>query len=250
MSDCIALVSGTTSGIGEAVARRLIDRDWRVVGLARRAASIDHQRYEHVRVDLGNTASLERLVAPRVEQLFAGQRWRRVALVNNAGDAGFLGPIPETDAERLAALLATNVVAPTWLMGRLVRLTPADTPLRIVNVSSAAAVRAVPGLGAYCASKAGLRMAGMVLAAEVELARSRGEPRDIAILSFEPGTVDTAMQESARTTSADVLPSTGMFRRFAAEGSLLPPDAPAGEIAAFVERDDEPLFSERRFGVR
>ena len=51
MSDCLAVVTGTTSGIGEAVARQLLERGWRVVGIARREATLRHERYGHVAVD-------------------------------------------------------------------------------------------------------------------------------------------------------------------------------------------------------
>jgi hypothetical protein len=114
-------------------------------------------------------------------------------------------------------------------------------------VSSGAAVRAFPGLGAYSSSKAALRMAGMVLSAELE---SGADPtaanRDIAILSYEPGAVDTPMQAWARSQSADVLPSIDLFRRFAAEHSLVPPEAPAREIVAFLGGEGGPRFQERR----
>ncbi len=250
MPNRIALVTGTSSGLGDAVARQLLERDWRVVGFARRDPQIRHEHYQHVSVDLGDTPLLARIVAPRLDAAFGEARWARVALVNNAAHAGFLGPLTRTEAEAFSGVLATNVVAPAWLMGQVARRTPAETPLRIVNVSSAAAVRGIAGLGAYCTSKAGLRMAGMALAAEEEAARARGTHADIAILSFEPGTVDTPMQETARTSSRERLPSVSFFVRLAAEGHLVPPSAPAGDIVAFLDSDDEPLFSERRHAGR
>lgn len=47
-----ALVVGASSGIGLAVARRLLGRDWVVIGLARRASEITHDRYRHVIADV------------------------------------------------------------------------------------------------------------------------------------------------------------------------------------------------------
>ena len=242
----MALVTGTTSGIGEAVANLLLDRGWHVVGVARRPAAIARANYEHVAVDLADTAALSRLVGPRVGAVATGSR---VGLVNNAAHVGLLGPIERIDVEQLPTVLATNLVAPIWFMREILRATPRSTPLRVVNVSTGAAVRGFAGLGAYGSGKAGLRLAGMVLAAEVEEARaSGGETRDISILSFEPGTVDTPMQEIARGSSRETLPSLELFKRFAAEGTLIPPSAPAADIVAFLESDAEPLFSERRYG--
>jgi NAD(P)-dependent dehydrogenase (short-subunit alcohol dehydrogenase family) len=119
--------------------------------------------------------------------------------------------------------------------------------LRIVNVSTAAAARGFAGLGAYGSGKAGLRMAGLVLAAELDEARARGERADVAILSYEPGTVDTPMQQSARSSSRQTLPSVDMFARFAAEQRLVAPEGPAREIVEFLESQPGMSFSEQRY---
>jgi benzil reductase ((S)-benzoin forming) len=250
MSARLAIVTGTTSGIGDAVAQQLLERGWRVIGIARRDSAILHESYEHLSVDLADVESLERDVVPKLDARFSDPELRRVGLVNNAANAGLLGPIANMRIDELPAVLATNLVAPMWFMGEVVRRTPLTTPLRIVNLSTAAAVRGFAGLGAYGSSKAGLRMAGLVLAAEIEEALARGERRNISILSFEPGTVDTPMQATARTSSGDVLPSVDIFVRLAAERRLVPPAAPAADIVAFLESEGEALLNERRYGVR
>ena len=71
-----------------------------------------------------------------------------------------------------------NAAAPAWLMGFVLRHAPADAAIRIVNVSSGAAVRGFGGVMAYCASKAALRMIGMVAAAEFD-----EPPADVEISS-------------------------------------------------------------------
>lgn len=247
----VAVVTGTTSGIGKATAERLLERGWRVCGVARRRAPIQHDNYEHVSADLGDTGRLSRTIGQHIRDLLVDGHWNRVGLVNNAAATGLLGPIERFDVDQLPAVLATNLVAPIWFMREVLGATPSATPLRIVNVSTGGAVRGFAGLGAYGSSKAGLRMAGMVLAAEIEEGRaSRGETRNISVLSYEPGTVDTPMQETARTSSHETLPSLDLFKRFAAEGTLIPPAAPAADIVAFLESDGEPVFVERRHGVK
>jgi benzil reductase ((S)-benzoin forming) len=248
-SDRVALVTGTTSGIGEAVARALVGRGWHVLGVARRPATIDNAAYEHVPVDLHDPDALVRSLEGRLTTILGDRRWRRVGLVNNAADPALLGPITHLDARRLPEVFAANVFAPMWLMGAFVRLTTPSTILRIVNVSSGAAVRGIPGLAGYGCAKAALRMAGMVLAAELQDPSDvKQRDRPISILSYEPGVVDTPMQNFARSQSAAVLPSREMFVQFAAESRLVPPTAPAGEIADFLESDRRERFAERRFG--
>jgi benzil reductase ((S)-benzoin forming) len=127
---------------------------------------------------------------------------------------------------------------PLWLIGLVARLKPAGTKLRVVNLSSGAAHRAVPGLAAYCASKAALRMAGMVAAAELD-----GES---AIYSYEPGVVDTEMQRAAREMPLDEFPSGAMFRQYHAEGRLAAPELPAADIVEFLESEQAERFTEGR----
>ena len=244
----LAIVTGTSSGIGEAVALELLQRGWRVVGAARRRATIDNPSYTHLRLDLADLTATAAVVEEQVASLVVDAAVRRLALVNNAAHVGLLGPVDLLDPQELLKVYMINVAAPIWLMGWCVRRSRQDVPLRIVNVSSGAAVQPYPGLAAYCTSKAALRMAGMVLAAELDTpTEPQGSRRDATILSFEPGTVDTPMQASARATRVETLPAREVFIRLAAEGRLAPPAAPAGEIAEYIEGDGHVRFTERRF---
>lgn len=242
----LALVTGTSSGIGEAVAAELLSRGWRVLGLSRRAASFDESRYTHIEIDLGDGASLKERIPARVGGLLDDPELTRLALVNNAASPGLLGPVTQLDPEALLRVYAVNVAAPVWLMGWLVRETPTTVPLRIVNVTSIAGLAPYPGLGAYGGSKAALRMAGMVLAAE--LAAESGPARDITILSYSPGAVDTPMQAEARATPVERFPLAETFQQAAADGRLTPPSAPAAEIADYLEDDGYPAFHEGHLG--
>src|SRR6476660_2984809 len=164
----IALVTGTTRGIGAAVAEHLLERGWSVIGLARHPAVFEHDRYRHLSIDLADAATLAETIEREVGASLSDGRWTRIGLVNNAATSGVLGPIESTDPAALLRHAAVNWIAPAWLIAFLLRRTPPQTPLRIVNVSSGAAVQAFPGLSDYCASKAALRMAGMVGAAELD----------------------------------------------------------------------------------
>jgi benzil reductase ((S)-benzoin forming) len=246
--DKLAIVTGTSSGVGAAVARELIEHGWAVIGIARRDAPIASQYYDHVYQDLADVNALvrtmEKTIAPRLQV----NGLARVALVNNAATGSLLSPVQNLDAVQLLEVYAINAAAPTWLMGFVSRHTPAGAALRIVNVSSAAAVHPSPGLAAYGSSKAALRLAGMVLAEEWRSPAPHAPSRaNAAILSYEPGTVDTPMQAQARSMSPEHFPWVGMFQNFARSGLLAPPDQPAAEIVRWVESERQPPFAERRF---
>jgi len=250
LSDRVAIVTGASSGIGLAVANDLLARGWTVAGVSRRRAPIAHERYEQIELDLSDVDAMAATIADRLGDRLASGRWTRVGLVNNAASADLLVPFESIDPRAFARVLTVNVVAPVWLMGFAVRQCPADAALRIVNVSSGAAVAAYPGLAAYSGSKAALRMAGMVAAAELDSAvRPTRGPRDTAILSYQPGAVDTPMQTAARSQTADRFPWVAMFEMFRSRGMLVAPEEPAAEMVAFLESEDAPRISEKRLEV-
>mgnify|MGYP001824742298 CR=1 FL=1 len=109
-SDRLAIVTGTSSGIGAALANALLTDGWTVVGLARREAGIDHSSYRHVAVDLGDIDALKRVAANDLGTLVTDARWTRVALVNNAAISGGKHGLEETDPE---AVSYTHLTLPT-----------------------------------------------------------------------------------------------------------------------------------------
>ena len=241
-----AIVTGTTTGIGEAVARQLLDHGWSVIGIARRPSPFAHARYRHVAFDLAGVVDDPAMLESQLA-LHDPQTVSRIGLVNNAAVPDGLMPVARLEPRQLARIYAVNLIAPVWLMGYVVRTARPDTPVRIVNVSSGAGTTGFAGLAAYGSSKAALRLAGMSLAREWDTPSPTARLRnDAAILSYEPGVVDTDMQRYARSRPADEFPWAQMFHDFAARGVAVPPARPAREIVAFLESDNQLPFAEHR----
>lgn len=249
MGDRVAVVTGTSSGIGAALAERLLKDGWAVAGLSRREVDLEHPGYQHMVLDLGNLHAVQTLAEKRLGALLRDSRWRRVGLVNNAALGGSHKGVEDTDPEELAWLLAVNTVAPVYLMGFAARTVPPQTALRIVNVSSGAAHRGFPGLGDYCASKAALRLAGMSLAEELDSeGRPGGRRENAAVLSYEPGVVDTPMQTKARSGDIEDSAWSKPFRDFKEQGLLEKPEDVIEPIVEFLSGNGEPAWAEKRFG--
>ena len=247
-TDRLAVVTGTSAGIGAVVAEQLVARRWRVVGISRRPAH-SAEGYTHISTDLGDISRATAAIESEIGPLLRDDRWSRVALVNNAASADLLGVGELVDPESLARLYAVNTVMPVWLMGFVARSRRGDGPLRIVNVSSGAARAASPGLLAYGSSKTALRMASMTLVAEWQSTVPHAPHRaNVAVRSYEPGVVDTDMQRLARSLSPAVFPWVGMFQDFQRRGLLVDESKPAAEIVAFLESDGDVGFSEARLG--
>ncbi|MFT5232390.1 MAG: benzil reductase ((S)-benzoin forming) [Candidatus Krumholzibacteriia bacterium] len=242
----LAVVTGTSSGIGAALAEALLAAGWTVVGVARRPVEIDNGAYFHFQCDLSDASALQNFATSVLQEWLIKEDWQRVGLVNNAALIGALKSIRALDAHDLTHLFAVNTVAPLYLMGFVSNLVPDQTPLRIANVSSGAATVGIPGLADYCASKAALRMAGMSLAAEIERPEWSG---NTAVFSYEPGVVATQMQDVARQSDPAEFPSHEFFQGIYDQGLLLSAQDVVAELVEFLASDPAQKFNELRHGT-
>jgi NAD(P)-dependent dehydrogenase (short-subunit alcohol dehydrogenase family) len=181
----VAVVTGASHGLGEALARALLERGWRVVVDARETAGLARKLPGAV-VLAGDVTdpSHRRALADAVQAL-----GRLDLLVNNASSLG-PSPLPPLAAYPLSAFRAvyeTNVVAPLAVIQELLPLLRVSRG-SVVNVSSDAAVEAYAGWGGYGSSKAALDQLGAVLAVE--------EP-GIVVHAVDPGDMRTAMHQAA-----------------------------------------------------
>src|ERR1700683_4594076 len=97
----VVLVSGASSGIGQAIARHLAARGWRVFGTSRNQAN-DFDGVDMLPMDVDDDDSVARAVAAVVEKT-----GRLDAVVNNAGWA-LMGPIEDTPMAEAHAQMETN----------------------------------------------------------------------------------------------------------------------------------------------
>jgi len=170
-----ALITGTTSGIGHALARHFVERDHRVIGLARRGAPDLPLAYRHVRGDITDPAAREAAVG--------ASEWIDLLVLN----AGVCRPAALDAPGGLATwaeVLEVNLHAPHALLrAALPTIRPGGA---VVLVGSTLSLRGRSGYAAYCASKHGLL--GLMRAAALELA-----PRGIRVNAVCPGWTETPM---------------------------------------------------------
>jgi NADP-dependent 3-hydroxy acid dehydrogenase YdfG len=221
-----ALVTGASSGIGEAVVRKLAANGWQVHALARRAARLQALANEtgctpHA-LDIRDSEALERLVAGLAPDL----------LVNNAGlGAGITGLVAAT-REEVAQTIDTNVTA----VLELLRLTLPGMIARgrghVVNLGSVAGL--YPTVSAvYGASKGAVRLMGQNLRIEL---RGTG----VRVTEICPGRVSTEFYDAAipEPATRDRLKATGIHEIGAgdiAEAILYAVSAPAHVNVSTIE---------------
>jgi NAD(P)-dependent dehydrogenase (short-subunit alcohol dehydrogenase family) len=162
----VVVVTGASSGIGEATARRVAKEGARVVLSARRADRLQALAEQlpsalPVRTDMRQPEQVRQLVASAVEA-FGGVD----VLVNNAGQ-GLHVPLLDVAYDDLAAVTELNFYAPLMAIQAVVPVMRDRGGGSIVNVSSGTTLMIPAGTGAYAATKSALNMLSKVSRAEL-----------------------------------------------------------------------------------
>jgi NAD(P)-dependent dehydrogenase (short-subunit alcohol dehydrogenase family) len=160
----VALVTGATSGIGEATAHRLHARGYEVFGVGRNRVALDALRTLGLQaraLDVTDEAAVARLV----EEIHANHGGVDV-LVNGAGYP-LPCPLEQVALSDLRHLFETNVVATLHLSQAVLPGMRARGAGRIVNIGSTGGRFTSPGAGAYHTVKYGVEALSLALGAEV-----------------------------------------------------------------------------------
>ena len=221
----VVLVTGASSGIGQAITRHLAARGWRVFGTSR------HQTTGFDGVDmLPMDADDDNSVALAVGAI-TEKTGRLDAVVNNAGWA-LMGPIEDTPMADARAQMETNFFGVLRVCRAALPIMRAQRSGYIVNISSLGGIFGMPFSGIYSASK--FAVEGLSESLRLETRRF-----GIRVVLIEPG--DTRSQLPLhRRTAQPVRHASAyqeIFDRFQAkqaqdEAKAPPPDA----VAALVER--------------
>ena len=203
-SEKTAVVTGSSSGIGHAIALALLDQGWRVCGLDVSAPTIERAGFEAVQVDLCNGAAATAAAA----KVFGA-----TALVHAAGVLR-VGPLGQLSADAGALMWRLHVDAVTRIADVLLPAMAVQGYGRVVLVGSRVA-QGKAGRSQYAATKAALLGLARSWAAEVVAS-------GVTVNVVSPAATQTAMTyDPARQSAAPVLPPIGR---------LIRPD----EIAALV----------------
>ncbi|MFW5989991.1 MAG: SDR family oxidoreductase [Campylobacterales bacterium] len=169
-----ALVSGASSGIGEAITLKLLSRGYEVIGIGRdfRTSKINSKNFTPFCFDLTSSEVLE--IEPYIDGLSV--------LVNAAG-VGEFGEFRDSEYESIKTTINTNLLAPL-LLSRLCIDELIKTKGYVFNVTSVEATRSSKLSSIYTASKAGLRAFSLALFEEI---RQKG----VKVISLNPDITDT-----------------------------------------------------------
>lgn len=191
------LITGCSSGIGLATARRLRARGWQVIASARQAKDVErlaHEGFRTIPLDVADEASVKAaaLEALRIADGKLG------ALVNNAG-FGQAGAAEDVSRAALRYQFEVNVFGLQDLTNRLLPAMLRAGSGRIVHISSVLGRVVLPMYGSYCASKHAVE--ALADAQRVEL-RGTG----VGLILVEPGPITTEFRRTAARMVRETMP--------------------------------------------
>lgn len=191
-----ALVTGSSSGIGLAIAQALLDQDWQVTGLDLAPPQLVHPAFSSLQVDLCDAAATTQAVRTVGEVQ---------ALVHAAGvlRVGRLGTLTEEDSTLMWKL---HVDAATRLANQVVPAMAKAGAGRVVLIGSRVS-GGMPGRSQYAATKAALVALARSWAAETAA-------RGVTVNVIAPAATETAMlADPARASTSPKLPPLGRLIR-------------------------------------
>lgn len=187
----VVLVTGASSGFGNAIARALAAKKHRVFGTARASSSRTADGFTTLTLDVTQDDSVAACVAAVIRD--AG---RIDAVINNAG-IGIAGALEDTTAAEALAQFETNFFGTHRVCRAVLPHMRAQRAGVIVNMSSLAGRIALPFQGFYSATK-------FALEAYTEALRMEVRPFGIAVAMIEPGDFATSFTANRRMTSASI----------------------------------------------
>lgn len=213
----LAIVTGSSKGLGEGLVESFLENNIQVIGISR-SETVERDQFTSLLYDLSQSG-VPLTAADHVWQEIEKSGAKKVVLVHNASVIDPIERLGKLDADRLETAFRVNVMAPMLMTNSwLAKARHHDVELTIVNVTSGAGSRPISGWSVYNSTKAAINMHTQV--AGLELEQSGSSHR---VIAYNPGVMDTGMQETIRSSSQDAFADVGRFQEYKEKGDLRAP---------------------------
>ena len=197
--DRVWLITGSSTGIGRAVADELVARGVRLIATARDPRTLDAlveaggENVVAARLDVGDPASIDAALAAGLE------RFGRVDVLLSCAGTGLVGSIEESSDDEIDHVFRTNFFGTLRVIRTVLPHLRQQGSGLIATMTSRGAFEGQPGTGIYCASKFALNGVCESLAIEVK-------PLGINVSILEPGLVKSNFRAAGITRAARRMP--------------------------------------------
>ncbi|HVP20897.1 MAG TPA: SDR family NAD(P)-dependent oxidoreductase [Anaerolineaceae bacterium] len=235
MENGFFLITGTSRGIGEAIAKKILENANTVLGVSRnQSSSLKSSNYHHLSFDLNEISQISRIME-KADEIVGKRSFAFLCLVNNASASEPLGAIEKCPAEEIDSHVKIGLIAPMILTSQFIRrFSDTKTRKKVVFISSGAAFTPFSGDSIYCSAKAGIHMLAQCIGLE-----QKEKEYGFEVITIGPGMVDTHMQLVARSKTSEEYASADFMRRAFEQGLLQKPDAVAKKILTILENKYE-----------
>jgi benzil reductase ((S)-benzoin forming) len=235
MKDGFFLITGTSKGIGEALAQKVLAKGNTVLGVSRTQSDmLRSTKYHHLSFDLTDTSCITQIMG-KVSEIVDNQSIDFVCLVNNASAVEPLKSIEKCPLTEIESHVRIGLIVPMLLTSRFIqKFSEAKIGKKVVFISSGAAFTALPGASIYCSSKAGINMFAQCIGLE-----QKNKEYGFEVVAIGPGMVDTPLQEAFRSKSSEEFSSVGYFQQAFEAGKLQEPERVAEKIYTILENKYE-----------
>ena len=189
----LVLITGASSGIGQALAQEYAKKGYRLALVARRSdaiktwlsqGGISANSYEIYSADVTNTDSMATLAQACVTRQGVPD-----VVIANAGISVGVDSSRREDLDVMAKIYATNVLGMAATFGPFINAMIARGSGTLVGIGSVAGIRGLPGHGGYCASKA-------AVISYCESLRGELRPTGVKVVTVCPGYIATPLTEN------------------------------------------------------
>ncbi|MDC0204373.1 SDR family NAD(P)-dependent oxidoreductase [Flavobacteriales bacterium] len=191
----VALITGTGSGIGKALAKLLLSKNYLVFGYSR-TNQIENKNFTFTKIDLSSLEEICKLQFPNINIA------TNILLVNNAATIGSILPLDKKTTTDIVNEYHLNLITPTLLSRKFISTYALQQKL-LINISSGAANSPIASWSTYCVAKSGLDMLTKVINEEKQ--------DNLQLFSIHPGVVDTKMQHEIRNSDRRYFPLLDKF---------------------------------------
>jgi len=216
-------ITGTSSGIGNGLAREFVARGVEVFGVSRRdiPGLSSRENYHHLQIDLTDFEKVKQ----ELPNFFSSQQQLDLVILNS-GVLGKISCMCELEVEEMKSVMEINVWSNKVLLDALFR--HLESIKQVVGMSTKASLHSSPGWGPYSVSKAGLNMLMKVYASEYP---------GTHFSAFAPGLIDSEIQETIwQIKETDKYPSVRILQQARFTDAMPTPGAVAPTLIEGMQK--------------
>lgn len=233
------IITGTSKGLGEALAKKVIADQHKVFCISRKMnhslrelASMHRSGFWYFEQDLTEFDKLPSLVH-EIFTFIDPVQVEEITLINNAGIVEPVKPLGKCNVEEIKDHININFTTPAILSNEFIKESSSfKCKKNIINISSGAALKPYFGWTMYCSSKAGLNMLTQTAGLE-----QSSVDYPVRIISIAPGVIDTNMQDTLRNVNINDFPMKPRFTKLYKENKLVDPYEAAVQILETLSVD-------------